>query len=254
MYPESFPAKRFALWATLSLHKKRVERAKSVIAEALSKNLSWYVACSAGKDSVVLAHMVNEMSPGIEIWSEKDDMDFPGEHEYIQEIAQQYNWNINIVSPHVSLWSELEKQDICEDLHSKGVSFSDENFYALITQQEERFDGVFLGLRADESIGRCKNFKKRGHLYCRKNKKHTCIPLSTWQADDIFAYCVERQIPLLDVYYKTKFHNGDPTQIRKAWVLPSARASSGHCVWLKYYYPELFDRLAKISPEVLQYV
>lgn len=254
MYPTSFPTQKYQLWARMPTHKNRVDRAKSVIQEALEKGISWYVACSAGKDSTVLAHMVNLLSPGIEIWSEKDCFDFPGEKEYLQELAATYNWKLNIVTPEADLHEAAKKIDVCEDLHSRGTEFSDNFFYRLITEQEKRFDGVFLGLRAEESNGRTRNFKTRGHTYQRKNYKWTCNPLSTWKTDDVFAYLVGNEIPILPVYFNTKFVDGDPGKIRKSWYLPSARSAEGHCVWLKYYYPDLFYRLCEISPEVANYV
>ncbi len=253
-YPKSFPAVKYRLWGKMPTHKNRVERAQNVIKEAMAMELNWYVACSAGKDSTVLAHMVNLLSPGIEIWSEKDEMDFPGEREYIENLAKTHDWNLNIVSPDVNLWDEIQKIDVCEDLHSRGTDFSDKFFYDLIHKQEKKFDGVFLGLRCQESIGRTQNFKMRGHIYQRKNTKWTCNPLSTWKTEDIFAYLVCNEIDILPVYFKTKFHNNDPGEIRKSWFLPSARSAQGHCVWLKYYYPDLFYKLASISPEIKNYV
>lgn len=253
-YPESFPSAKYQLWARMPTYKRRVERAKAVIKEALDMGINWYVACSAGKDSTVLAHMVSLLSPGIEVWSEKDCFDFPEEKEYIQALAAKYSWNLNIVTPQANLYEAIKKIDVCEDLHSRGTEFSDNFFYRLIAEQEKRFNGVFLGLRAEESNGRARNFRVRGHTYQRKNTKWTCNPLSTWKADDIFAYLVSHEIPILPVYFCTKFVDGDPGKIRKSWFLPSARAAEGHCVWLKYYYPELFQKLASIAPETTQYV
>lgn len=254
IYPDTFPAERYRLNATLDVYKRRLERAKGVINDALSLGIRWYIAWSGGKDSTVLAHLVNSICPNIEIWSEKDDCDFPEEMGYIKSVAERYNFNLKIVTPAVSLWDEIEKGgiDICEDLHSRGTELSDTYFYSEVAKQEALFDGVFLGLRMEESRGRKWNFKKRGHIYQRSNKKWTCIPLAQWTATDIFSYLVINEIPILDIYYKTKFVNA-PEEIRKAWYLPSARANKGFCVWLKYYYPELYNKLMNKFSEVKSY-
>lgn len=248
---DSFPAKRFLARSKLRAHQKRVDRAKSVIEQALSMDLSWYVACSGGKDSVALAHMVNEICPGIEIWSVKDEFDFPGEREFMEDLAEKYSWNLKIVSPPGGMRESLG--NICEDLHSRGTSFSDKFFYTLITEQEKHFDGVFLGLRNGESNKRRLNFLRRGFIYQKTNKVWTSCPISLWSGEDVFAYLVAREIPVFEIYYKTAFHDGDPCKIRKSWYLPSARASSGQAAWLKYYYPDLYMRLLEIDPGVASY-
>lgn len=253
-YPDSFPAEKYQAYATLRVYKKRIIKAMTIAKKALDMNINWYTTCSCGKDSTVLSHLICKMSPGIEVWSEKDCFDFPGEREYLESLATRYKWNVNIVSPpDKELTGELGKVDFCEDIHSRGTSFSDTFFYKLITEQESKFDGVFLGLRCEESQGRLRNFKKRGHIYQRKNGKWTCNPLSTWKAEDIFAYLVSNEIPILPVYFNTAFVGGDPGKIRKSWYLPSARAASGHCVWLKYYYPELYQKLLEMDSGVSSY-
>jgi 3'-phosphoadenosine 5'-phosphosulfate sulfotransferase (PAPS reductase)/FAD synthetase len=246
MYPKEFL--KYKIYARSNTYKKRLERAKEVVEQALDLKIKWYIACSAGKDSVALAHLVNSFAK-IPLWSEKDNWDYPEEIPYLEELQKKYGWQIDIDYQELS----LKNQDICEDLHSRGTDFSDKFFYSLIEKQEKKFDGVFLGLRCEESIGRKKNYMKRGHIYQRKNTKFTCIPLATWKGEDIFAYFVSNEIPILPVYTKTMFVKS-PTEIRKSWYLPSSRASSGHCVWLKYYYPDLFQKLVEIFPEVRNYV
>jgi 3'-phosphoadenosine 5'-phosphosulfate sulfotransferase (PAPS reductase)/FAD synthetase len=253
MVNDGFPTERFLLRSRLSIFRKRVERAEEIIREALSLGLCWYTTCSAGKDSVVLSHLVSSISPGIEVWSEKDEFDFPGEVEYLENLREKFGWNLNIVRPDGDMTGFLETADICEDLHSRKAGFSSKFFYALIERQEARFNGVFLGLRAEESIGRRLNFRKRGEIYRRSSGKWTCIPLANFEGEDIFAYLVSREIPILDVYKKTMFHDGDPCRIRKAWFLPSGNAKDGQCAWLKYYYPALYAKLLKLDPRVAGY-
>ena len=255
MYPESFPTRLYLTNAQTSEFQRKLEEAAILIHEALGKNLSWYVAWSGGKDSTALAHLVNRIQPGIEVWCEKDDCDFPGELEYVRRVADMFVFNLNLHIPDVSLWEHIEEHgiDICEDLHSRGTVFSDEHFYAAITEQEKRHDGVFLGLRNEESNARRKNTERHGPIYQRKNGKWTCNPLYNWTGTDVFSYLVSNSIPIFDVYFKTRFVN-DPAEIRKSWVLPSAQASEGQALWIKYYYPSLFNRLAQKYPELRNYV
>ena len=75
-------------------------------------------------------------------------------------------------------------------------------------------------------------------------------PLGDWTGRDVFAYLVSRELPVNQVYNKTKFHP-EPERVREGWWLPGDfMASQGGVVWLKYYYPEKYQELAERFPEV----
>jgi len=195
------------------------------------------------------------IDPSVQIVSEKDDMDFPNEIVFMENLRERYNLNLDIITPSVSLWSEVKNFDITEDLHSKGTDFSDTYFYDLLKeyQAKNNIKGVMLGLRAEESNGRSWNAKKNGVIYYNRSWKHiVCQPLAWWSTADVFAYLFSNDIPILDVYFKNEY--AEPEQIRKSWILPSARANKGQAVWLKHYYPELFYRLAAIQPSIRCFV
>lgn len=236
----------------LDSYRRKVDKSIAITKEAIGMGISWYVAWSGGKDSTVLAHLVNEQVPGIPVWSEKDDCDFPGELDYVLEVAKKYNFNLALTQPESSLWDMLDSYDIFEDLHSRGTRFSDSFFYSAVEEQMQKYDGCFLGLRTEESKSRLWNYKKHGYIYKKKDGKYICTPLANWKAIDVFTYLIANDIPVLDVYKKTKFSS--PEQIRKAWVLPSKQAKDGYCVWLRYYYPELYNKLARRFPKIKNYV
>lgn len=236
--------------------KKRVEKSISIIKEFLGMGKKVYCSISGGKDSTAMAHLVWKLAPGMKFVSEKDDMDFPGEREYLESLAREYQWNMDILTPSVKLWDIVMGYDVTEDIHSKGTSFSDEYFYDLLReyQTKNKMEGVFLGLRAQESKGRLWNFKKRGEIYWNESwQTWICQPLALWSAVDVFAYLFSNNIPIMDVYFKTRFI-GSPERIRKSWILPSAQSSQGQALWLKYYFPEIFDRLAILQPKLRGYI
>ena len=231
--------------------EKKVNLAKAVIQEFWGMGMKSTVNVSGGKDSTAMMHLAWTLDPTVLCVSEKDDMDFPEEIPFMLDLQERYHLNLDIITPSVSLWSQIENFDVTEDLHSKGTEFSDTYFYDLLKeyQAKNHIKGVMLGLRAQESKGRRYNFLKRGHIYWNETWQHwVCQPLATWTTTDVFAYLFSNEIPILDVYFKNKF--AEPEMIRKSWVLPSARASQGQAVWLKYYYPEIFYRLAKIQPSL----
>jgi 3'-phosphoadenosine 5'-phosphosulfate sulfotransferase (PAPS reductase)/FAD synthetase len=98
------------------------------------------------------------------------------------------------------------------------------------------------------------NLVTNRHIYYNKDwKQVVCQPLADWSAKDIFAYLFSNEVPILDVYFKTKFI-GSPEKIRKSWILPSHQTSQGQAVWLKYYYPEIFRLLCMVNPKLRSFV
>lgn len=254
--PIEYWREMYYLHSCSKTYQKRLATAKEWCERFIELGVNGYVGWSGGKDSTVLAHLVNELSHGYPILSQKDDMDFPGEIEYVYSVAQKFGFNLTVVSPEIKIWDIINQYDFNEDIHSKGTDFSDTLFYDLLKkyQYENKVKGVFLGLRAGESKGRLMNVKVNGCIYYNQEwRQLICQPLMNWEAKDVFAYLFSNNIPIMDVYFKTRFHES-PENIRKSWILPSHQASQGQAQWIKYYYPEIFAKLSIIDPNIRSYV
>ncbi len=246
--------KIYLLHSELSGYKKKVADSIIVITEFIKKNPACYVSWSGGKDSTAMLHLVISVKKSVKVMTEKDDMDFPGEDEYVEMMTKKYKLDIDIVRPEIKLWDIIGQYDITEDIHSRASDFSQKYFYSLIEKykKENKRSGVFLGLRTEESKGRRYNRKKKGLIYIKKDGDIICQPISDWTAKDVFAYLFSKEVPIFDVYFKTKYVKS-PEQIRKSWILPSFMSTQGQAVWLKYYYPDIFYKLAKINNKILQF-
>jgi 3'-phosphoadenosine 5'-phosphosulfate sulfotransferase (PAPS reductase)/FAD synthetase len=247
---------QYLLHSLTSDFKKNLKRGEEVVKDFLDLGLNQYCSISGGKDSTVMMHLVWSISPKNKFVSEKDDMDFPEELPYMEELRVKYNLDLDIITPPVKLWDIVMNHDITEDIHSSGTAWSDTYFYDLLRAYQEinKIKGVFLGLRAGESKGRLMNFKGKGHIYYNQTwKQVVCQPLALWTAKDVFAYLFTNDVPILPVYFKTKFVNS-PEDIRKSWILPSHQASQGQAVWLQCYYPDIFNKLSITNPKLRNYV
>lgn len=237
-------------------YKKKLEFAKNKIIECFELGIhNPTVMWSGGKDSTALMHLVNTIkhTPAI---SEKDDIDFPNELDYVKSTSNLFNWEVNIISPNVKLWDIIHEFDFSEDIHSKNTVFSTIYFYDLLKNEKKRLESkcAFIGLRSQESKGRKMNLLSNRHIYYNQQwKEIICQPISEWSAKDVFAYLFSNDIPIMDVYFKTKFVNS-PEDIRKSWILPSAQTSLGQAAWLKYYYHDIYQKLAEINPILRTYV
>lgn len=254
--PISYWREVYLLHASTTSFKKKVEKAKDITKRFLDLGVKGYGSISGGKDSTAMMHLIHSLEPTYPFMSQKDDMDFPEEMEYMKLLEEKYNLNLTIISPKQDIWEIAKNTDFTEDIHSKGTSFSDDLFYNLLKefQVENSYKGVFLGLRTEESKGRKINFAAKSHIYYNQDYSQlVCQPLALWTAKDVFAYLFSNDIPILDVYFKTRFVKS-PENIRKSWVLPSAQSQSGQVQWLKHYYPSIYNRLAAINPRMRLYV
>lgn len=246
-----------------ALFRGRLARAWNIIQRFLEAEPAAYVAWSAGKDSTALVCLVTEVIVGRTIrlrtkaMSVKDDLDFPGEEAYLKQIAEQYNIDLDIVRPEQSLQTLLGRLDgeidPSEDFHSRVSEFSRIAFYPLIeAYQKNHGRAVFLGLRGEESKGRKMNAWLRGPIYERKDGGRICQPLSCWSGLDVFAYLFSRDIPILNIYKCCRFHE-NPSFVRKSWWLPGSNTRHGGMVWLRTYWPELYNNLRQLLPDVSFY-
>src|SRR5690606_30531760 len=140
---------------------RKVDRAREVIANALDAADTWAAMWSAGKDSTAMVCLLSEMGLNVPAISEKDDLDFPGEREYLEEMSRRWGIDLSIVSPEISLreWvrANADRLSAGEDFHSRAAELSKEHFYALVEAASAPYDGIFLGLRQEESHGRRMN-------------------------------------------------------------------------------------------------
>lgn len=242
--------------ARTSVHRRRVERARREVLVMAERCPDAYVGWSAGKDSTALMHLVRvECGVAARAMAVKDDLDFPGEVAYLQRYATEWGVSLHVLYPPFSLqqWLRDHPTSIGDDLHSRGSAFSDAAFYDLIEafRLEHGTPGVYLGLRKDESRGRLLNRARRGLTYRKKSGEVVCQPIADWSGLDVHAYLLSRNIEMLHVYRCVRFAES-PDRIRKSWWVMGEHVARGAGVWLKSYYPSLWDKLRDLIPDAGQ--
>lgn len=239
--------------ACTDAHKRKVDEARMNIRKMLIRCPNAYVAWSAGKDSTVMMHLTMLEIPNIRAMSIKDDCDYPGEVSYLQELATRWNIKLDIVVPDFSLQKYLADNyfEPGNDIHSRGTDFADKSFYSVIEDYRMMKDnpGVYLGLRKSESHYRLMNYKKRGSIYTKQNGETVCQPICNWHDIDVYAYLFKKGIKLFSVYRCVRLHK-QPGDVRKSWWVPGASALYGQVVWLRTYYPSLYQWLRNLMPGV----
>jgi len=256
------PEKWLMLWhahSELPAFKKKLAETKTVIREFLNikGNNKVYVAWSTGKDSTAMLHLVLRETTDIRVMSQDDDIDTQDITSYRDNIVDLFKIKVDQISSDYNLLDFIKDHDIdiTEDVTSKNSLLSAEIFYKPIEKyfHDNKFTGFFMGLRKDESRARELNFLKRGHIYRKANGAFICQPMARWTARDIFSYFAVNNIPINPIYFYVKFKKG-PESIRSNFLLPGSFSNKGEAVWIKYYFPEIFNKLIGICPKILNYV
>lgn len=250
------------LHASTTRYRRAVEKARSVVREALSiidvEQLTPRVAWSAGKDSTAMVALIADVCrccsrEPVRAMSINDDLDFPGEEEYLNKVADKIGVEVDIVRPkhYLQEWVLKRQDEIApgDDIHGRDSGLSKNGFYSLIDEYNSRnyITCTFLGLRKDESKGRLANRTSRGPIYQQKNGMKIIQPICDWTGLDIFTYLKETEIEPLPLYRCVRLHK-EPWRVRKSWWLPGDAARHGQGVWLRTYYPSLFNKMTELLP------
>jgi 3'-phosphoadenosine 5'-phosphosulfate sulfotransferase (PAPS reductase)/FAD synthetase len=223
---------------------------------AISDTHKPYIAWSGGKDSTALLYLVLSVNKNIPVMRHVDNSKAPEIGIYAKKIESFLKFKADEVKPPFDVleYLKINQINITEDIYAKN-NFAKIYFYDIVEQFRisNQFTGCFLGLRKEESHGRFMNYKKRGAIYRKKNGELICQPLANWSTRDVFAFLTINKIPINPLYFYIKFKK-TPENIRLATLLPSTFVKKGEALWIKYYWPDFFNQLCEISPQLNQYV
>jgi phosphoadenosine phosphosulfate reductase len=234
----------------LSLPEK-IERAHMVIIEALQKNnvngVS-AVACSWGKDSVVLVHLVKEFCGKAFVEFNNTGVEYPQTLEYRDRMLVEWGLANRYVETHpeMSFWDCVEKYGYphlrrMSKLRNKKAKNGAPACCRILKEIPDkkfcREYGVglkFVGLQASESMVRRLSFLREGELYYSNQRKMwMCRPLMIWTDEDIWAYHELFDIPRNPLYDLMPRNGCMPCTGFKRWKEVMAKAN-----------PRLYDKVA----------
>lgn len=184
------------LYAKLHHYKALVNKTSGFIRWALNKVQNPYVACSFGKDSAVMLHLVLKHNPNVAVrfirWF--------GETQFIDNYDEV-----------ISEWGEINLEQI--ELNRKNINDKVKDRYSV---SETNHDSYFIGLRKDESVARRITLKKLGMFYLNSQGLVRISPLADWTEKDITAYVVSNNLPTLKSYKIQGFSSRTASRIPRA--------------------------------------
>ena len=188
--------------------KKKVEKALELIREQAEKHDKPVVACSWGKDSLVVLHLVNRIIDGFDVLWNNTKVHYSSVYDVKDQLEDE--WGLNIVEKQAkkSFW------EIVEEYGYPGVKSSDRSDKANSACcywvkkkptkeaiKENDWDLYFDGLTAYESDRRWLNINDYGLAHYHKSfglqKVH---PIGFWTVDEVWSYIEKHDIPYPDVY------------------------------------------------------
>jgi len=196
----------------------RVEVSKIVIQRALSEHKpeKCAVACSFGKDSMAVLHLVRQFYPEVLAIFCNTGVEYPQTLRFRDKILREWNmdyfWNHNYyeAKPEAedTFWSISEKYGlphIRTDGHTKYrvpkccIKLKDEP--ALKAYREHGIELCFTGITSAESRNRWMLERRCGDYYFAKTDGiWKCHPIMSWTEEDVYEYHKINKIPLNSLY------------------------------------------------------
>lgn len=233
----------------------KLQVAINLCEKELENHCSPYVALSGGKDSGVLAYVVNEAAKRVgrdySIWSHVSDASFPGTVETVDKIAETLGRTVDYYESSCSAMGTLAERRQQRKFGKSGV------FYDSVRAYARDKDLSFVGVRAFESKRRMKVAKIKGQVFHSKSMGDidVCYPLLWFKLEDIAAATVLFDVPLHPIYDKQpvdmgKNANGEDYFIRLGYITSRDLLDKGTAVFLKLNYPDIFAKLQAVYHDI----
>jgi 3'-phosphoadenosine 5'-phosphosulfate sulfotransferase (PAPS reductase)/FAD synthetase len=230
----------YLLYYELKPFQSLLERTKKFIRNSLQKVSNPYVACSFGKDSSVMLHLILQ---------ERNDIP-------VRVVIHPETFFLDRYREVIDWWKEKYKINLKEIYCERDTFFveKEQGKGQRARLNEGNYDAFFVGIRAEESLARSITLKHHGTFYfVKKWQKYRIAPLAWWKLSDVAAYMVYHQLPVLATYeffgFEARTTTGVPVKDRKPF-LPTYTSLSQ----LKMRDPIAFNQLAKKFPEVRFFV
>lgn len=233
----------------LNLIEKKIKKSKDIIYKMMSLCQKPYIALSFGKDSLVMLDLIYEDFPSVKcifLKSEESYLMYNFE-ELIAHYKDKLKLNLHIV--------ETKRLTENNGDWQKARKAGNKDFFL---DDFKGYDGVFMGLRIEESKQRRISIlkKENNSIYPRimqykngfRESMYRCCPIADWTAWEIGFYAQQKGLKLLDIYEQFG------TQQRTTARLTGDAVRQNTLFWIKRTKPENWNKLIELLPELKMYV
>lgn len=226
MKNQKFTYKEYKELKELPIDSK-IDRARTLISYNIKKSKNPMVACSWGKDSVTLLHLIRQICKNVLVVFHNTGVEYPETYNYRDLLLKDWNIsNYKETQPIKSFWKCVKEygHPKFRQMASQGKQRTPKCCYylkekpAMIFNKENSIDTEFIGLQASESMVRRLSFLREGESFKSKRYGTTVVrPLMIWTDKDIWKYHKIYNIPKNPLYDKMKRNGCMPCTGFKNW-------------------------------------
>lgn len=247
---------QYILAAKLPAYQRKVEKAISVIREALSVSQTPALSFSGGKDSIVLLDLAVQAGFRGRLvffkYGIATDVETPKENiELLEYYASRHNLEYSVLTclGEVDCWERCGRFILAPETAEETRIFRETNYdYAKKSaafEDEYGIDLNIIGMRKDESNTRRMMLSQKGAVYKTKTRRSvTCCPLLNFSDTDIWAYIYSHHLRYLSIYdypyIDRRKNRNEITLLYNHFIL-----EQGMLFHYKQMYPEFFSWLKK---------
>jgi len=174
------------------------------------------VACSFGKDSIVVLHMALKYDPNIKVMFNNTGVEFPETIKYKNKIVKEWDLNIIETKPIKTFWECIDQYGVPGiRVKNKGSNVPMCCTYckekpAINYYKKHKTIAVMTGITAEESRQRSLLIKRYdNHIefcgqryYAKTQSLWKLHPLAYWTEKEVWSYIKNNNIPINPVYTK----------------------------------------------------
>jgi 3'-phosphoadenosine 5'-phosphosulfate sulfotransferase (PAPS reductase)/FAD synthetase len=222
--------KEALVYVSLNNFKRLLERTDNFIKESLAKVENPYLACSFGKDSAVMLHLVLKQMPDIPV-------------VFVSRMETNLVDNYEEI---ISAWGGINLKQV--NFNEDTLQFIDKSVIKTAMESIKfNYDSYFIGLRAEESKGRRITLKHHGMFYKMSDGLTRISPVAFWKTSDIAAYCVFNDIPTLDKYKVQGFEARTTAGI-------SSKMPHESLIYMRQHNVDAFNKVLLLMPDAKFYI
>ena len=226
---------------------EKIKYSLDLIKKVLENHKRCCVACSFGKDSVVMLHLVRQVDRDIPVIFSNTGVEYKETIKFKDFLVKEWNLKYFELKPIKSFWQCVEEYGFPKMRFSnpkkKRTGGKPRCCYYLKDKPAQLFykkhgiQCVFVGLTYDESYQRKWHIIKHGaYYYIKKEKIYKALPLAYWNEKDVWKYIEMYNLPINPAYKKYN--------IKRIGCIPC----TAHKDWeeqLKQRFPSLYRKIKK---------
>ena len=229
--------------------KQLIQASHDLIEKALSEHKKPVVACSFGKDSMAVLHLIRQHTKDVDILWNDTRMEYPETYDFVKRMEQE--WELDIIKalprPEHTFWYIVDRFGFPIGERRTGEKLASRNCCRYLKKYpmaraltKHKWDLNFTGLTKWESDVRMMASKSFGnYFYSKEYKLYKCHPIMDWKEEDVWEYHRMYNIPY-NPLYNNKLDNYN---VRTGCWCCTMGLKYGKLEHLRIYYPKLFNLL-----------